>query len=353
MATTAFTIYSHYDPQDRELLELETGQATTDADSATDEVVWQSEAVKAFKRKQAPPPRFVPATSKSTLDWTRSSKPSLDSSSNNEISGWYRSVVPSAPSPNPSRTRSTEPKPHPRTPIQKRNQKPTKNDWFIQKVLSSSSNPSATTPAPSLADMLARNPPPSPTQSPFKPPVFLALGPSNKGWAMLQNSGWNEGEALGLQRDSGKAKGKGKGKSMVKQEEIQVDLVGDGEITEIRKVSVVDLTEELSDSESESDDTSRTRVEPDYSGRKALLTPITTVLKSDRLGIGLKAKTVGPHKASMKRVTHNAAALAAHYQQAEEARVRKKKWGSGRRGFAKRDKEESRQRQNLYAYLNS
>lgn len=170
---------------------------------------------------------------------------------------------------------------------------------------------------------------------------------------MLQNSGWNEGEALGLQRDSGKAKGKGKGKSMVKQEEIQVDLVGDGEITEIRKVSVVDLTEELSDSESESDDASRTRVEPDYSGRKALLTPITTVLKSDRLGIGLKAKTVGPHKASMKRVTHNAAALAAHYQRAEEARVRKKKWGSGRRGFAKRDKEESRQRQNLYAYLNS
>jgi len=49
---------------------------------------------------------------------------------------------------------------------------------------------------------------------------------------MLQNSGWNEGEALGLQMDSGKSKGKGKGKSMVKQEEIQVDLVGDGEITE-------------------------------------------------------------------------------------------------------------------------
>ncbi|KAE9392788.1 hypothetical protein BT96DRAFT_999996 [Gymnopus androsaceus JB14] len=181
MATTAFTIYSHYDPQDREFLELETGQATTDADSATDEVVWQSEAVKAFKRKQAPPPK---AASKSTLDWTRSSKSSLDSSSNNEISGWYRSVVPSAPSPrpNPSRTQSTEPKPHPHphTPVRNQNQKPTENDWFFQKVLSSSSNPSATTPAPSLADMLARNPPPSPTQSPFKPPVCLALGPSNK-----------------------------------------------------------------------------------------------------------------------------------------------------------------------------
>ena len=42
-------------------------------------------------------------------------------------------------------------------------------------------------------------------------------------------------------------------------------------------------------------------------GGKALLTPLPTVLKPDRLGIGLKAKMVGPYKASQKRVTHNAA----------------------------------------------
>ena len=88
-------------------------------------------------------------------------------------------------------------------------------------------------------------------------------------------------------------------------------------------------------------------------GRKALLTPLPTVLKSDRLGIGLKARTEGPYKASVKRITHNAAALADHYRQAEEARLRKKKWGKGKRGFARRDKEEQARRRNLLAYMNS
>lgn len=349
MATTAYTIYSHYDPEDREALERETGQTIINVDGDEE---WQSEAVKAFKRKQAPP-RFVPAT-KSNLsvdDWTRSN---LRQSSNSKgLSEWYRSMVPADTKPiaSSSSSRVIQSK------LEIEKQKPTKNDWFIQKALSSSQSSAHVTfhtPKPSLADMLARDPP---NTTPFKPPVFLTLGPSNKGFAMLQNKGWNEGEALGLSSGTG----------IVREEkqdleiEVEVDLEeGDGEIMEIRKISVVDLTG--SDSEAEDDQldsTTLTSIEDSNYGRKALLTPLPTVLKSDRLGIGLKAKTVpgtGPfkgYKTSMKRVTHNAAALAAHYHQAEEARKRKSRWGKGQRGFAKRDKEEQGKRRELLAYMNS
>ncbi|KAJ3529900.1 hypothetical protein NM688_g7787 [Phlebia brevispora] len=85
----------------------------------------------------------------------------------------------------------------------------------------------------------------------------------------------------------------------------------------------------------------------------ALLTPIATVLKSDRLGIGLKAKTVGPYKASKKRVTHNQAALAAHIRANEEMRRRKAITGRGTRGFARLAKAEAEQRRQLLASLNS
>jgi hypothetical protein len=87
-------------------------------------------------------------------------------------------------------------------------------------------------------------------------------------------------------------------------------------------------------------------------GGKALLTPLPTVLKSDRLGIGLKAKTFGPYKASQKRVTHNAAALAAHVKENEERKLFKQKVGRGSRGFARAEKRESEKRKGLLAYLN-
>jgi len=88
-------------------------------------------------------------------------------------------------------------------------------------------------------------------------------------------------------------------------------------------------------------------------GGKALLTPIATVLKSDRLGIGLKAKTAGPYKASQKRVTHNAEAMAAHVRAAEEARKRKEKFGRGRRGFKRQRNMEETKRKAMLAYLNT
>jgi hypothetical protein len=90
----------------------------------------------------------------------------------------------------------------------------------------------------------------------------------------------------------------------------------------------------------------------DPHSQKSLLTPIATILKSDRLGIGLKAKTEGPYKQSKKRITHNQAALASHIRAAEELRRKKAEVGRGRRGFAKVRKREEKERKQMLAYLN-
>ncbi|KAL1736510.1 hypothetical protein EV714DRAFT_279082 [Schizophyllum commune] len=261
--------------------------------------------------------------------------------------------------------------------------KPDKNDWFIQNVLR---NPDEQLhqPAPStssLADILARDPPPKPNEQPFKPPVFLALGPANRGWGMLQKSGWREGDTLGpnARKPPPVVPPSRKGKerattSSIKSEPIEFALDDDGELKQVRQVEVVDLT--LSDSESDEDDDAMPLDDPEpdppsvdvvkeelpdeddglpdgNDGRRALLKPIATVLKSDRLGIGLKAKTVGPYKASKKRVTHNAAALAAHIRAAEQVRRQKAEMGRGHRAYERQDKREQRQRRDLLAYLNS
>ena len=42
------------------------------------------------------------------------------------------------------------------------------------------------------------------------------------------------------------------------------------------------------------------------------------IWKSDRLGIGFKTKTECPYRSSVKRMTHNAAALVAHLNAAED-----------------------------------
>ena len=77
----------------------------------------------------------------------------------------------------------------------------------------------------------------------------------------------------------------------------------------------------------------------------SLLTPLPTVLKSDRLGIGLKRKRPkshsstsshrGPHEL-IKRVTHTPTAIAAHSQKAEQMRKQARmRDGRGHRGFQK------------------
>ena len=252
--------------------------------------------------------------------------------------------------------------------------------------------PSSSTSTPSLAEILDRDPPPLPSQKRYTPPVWLEIGPSNKGFGLLQRAGWNEGEALGpavvrrkplehvlppdelfeMLKEKGKAKVSQISSSSVvlRKETREVKLEDMDDVTELRQVDVIDLSMCSDDSDSDSSvedgsiheealppgsaQTSQNHV-GDYPAYepKALLTPIPTVLKSDRLGIGLKAKTVGPYKASQKRVTHNATALAAHIKMAEESKRRKELFGRGRRGLERRHRKESEHRQAMIAYLKS
>ena len=194
---------------------------------------------------------------------------------------------------------------------------------------------------------------------------------------MLQRSGWNEGEALGPDVvrktvDLPHLGRKGKGRDdTFKSRVSDVKLRGRRDVIEMPKADIIDLT--VSDSDSELYDTDVDHGTPMFEelvpplnppsvairdalsstdGRTALLTPLPTVLKSDRLGIGLKAKTVGPYKASQKRVTHSAAAIAAHMKAAEEGRQRRKQHGRGRRGYDQLRKREETERKRLLAYLN-
>lgn len=210
---------------------------------------------------------------------------------------------------------------------------------------------------------------------------------------MLQRSGWNEGEALGLDavrhhihipiaqdemiKLGPERNKKGGGRvGCIDHKVAEMELSDHDDVSELREVDVIDLTLSNLDSDSEEDDddpsfatvtskvgepvaTAHTLhlvplpILPSANSRTALLTPIATVLKSDRLGIGLKARTVGPYKASQKRVTHNAAALAAHIRAAEESQKRKKLLGRGRRGFVKQQKIEELERKRLLEYLNN
>ena len=248
------------------------------------------------------------------------------------------------------------------------------------KAIQSEPSSSASTPAPTLADILARDPPPLPSEEKYTPPVWLEIGPSNKGFGMLQRSGWNEGEPLGpnvLRRKpvkdilpddeiitTTKSRDKGKGRlkfTSLSCQQTKMDALD--EISELRNIEVIDLT--LSDSDDSSMKAEDGKLEdhggftdvgidiPTTHGGTALLTPIATILKSDRLGIGLKAKTAGPYKTSQKRVTHNAAALAAHIRAAEENRRRMKKHGRGRRGHEIQRKMEEEKRKAMLASLKS
>lgn len=360
MATVTHIIRSHYDPALREKLERETGQQTEDDP-------WQTESSFSAQRRIRAAPTFVPAAlsydewgapSHTSTSTSISEIPSHPSSSSS-TAAWYRALTSASVSrelpPAPPRPSSAPSASYPETAP--RRERATKNNWFISKVLRSEPPTKSSSPAPSLADLLARDPPPLPSEGRFKPPVWLHIGPSNKGFGMLQRSGWSEGEGLGAHaiRSSVRAGDVDKAapsSSMVEKDVTDLQVTGE----------VIDLT--LSDSESledaledhdvvpESVQTLTTEEVSTSHMQRSLLTPLPTILKADRLGIGLKAKTEGPYKQSKKRVTHNAAALAAHIRSAEEMRRKRVEVGKGRRGFAKVHKREENRRKSMLAYLN-
>ncbi|PPQ77462.1 hypothetical protein CVT25_011334 [Psilocybe cyanescens] len=416
MATVTHHIRSYYNHEDREALELETGQEPQEINPETQTVrvidpeeEWRKEVSSIpAQRPRRDPPQFVPATI-SYDEWSFE-KPSFSKAQasspkalGSNLSGWYRSLtskqtefIPSSSEQQDSKfnapasdlSAESISKPAPKK-LDSRN----KNNWFIMNAIQSephSESSSSSTPAPTLADILAREPPPLPSQPKYMPPVWLEIGPSNRGFGMLQRSGWNEGEALGpdvIRRKpvqdllpdedmiSANAKGKGRSKAP-RREVIELKMRDFDDVSELRGVDVIDLTlsdSDLDDGESipDSDDDpikheeestpgemntpfSDDRMDEDVSSpyrRKALLTPIATVLKSDKLGIGLKAKTEGIYKASKKRVTHSQAALAAHVKAAEESRLRRNHFGRGRRGFEKQHQREEENRKAILAYL--
>jgi len=362
MATVAHHIRSDYDPADRERLEKETGQIPVDEAEE-----WNTAPTFSAARR-APPPSFVPAriqydewgSAVSVIDATSSNASAPDTGT----SEWYRAltrdnstVLGNQPPARPSSTPSEAPKP--------KAEAITKNNWFIKRVLQSEPSTKPSSPSPSLADLLVRDPPPLPSEKRFTPPVWLVIGSSNKGFNLLQKSGWSEGEGLGahvarsrrprspVHKSEPISPVPSRGTSIQASDQNLQDVLPD----------VIDLTQ--SDSESEDDFESFNRspslplvsVSSSYAGtdshsQKSLLTPLPTVLKSDRLGIGLKAKTEGPYKQSKKRVTHNQAALASHIRAAEELRRKKAEVGRGRRGFAKVRKREENERKQMLAYLN-
>ena len=375
MATVTHYIRSEYDPEaDKDRLLKETGQS---ADRDVDVDPWQTESSSAGfhnSHRLANAPKFVPAVL-SYDEWGTAAT----------LSSSARPAPPSS-------------------------QRRVGRDWFIARAISESQSASAPpTPWPrsssssSVADILARHPP-STSAQPFRPPVFLHLGPSNKGWAMLQNQGWSEGEGLGTStsgRSGNDARDDGAKKEQKARKRSRLDrpsplspsqeqpdateehiLVGDDDdddpIIEVRKkvhVPTIDLTqsdtEEDEDEDEDDDDdendcpappastddhptgpTSTSTTASDRRGTQtALLTPLPTILKSDRLGIGLKAKTEGPYRSSVKRVTHNAAALAAHIKAAQDMRHTQRELGKGRRAFARAERMERERRQNMMAYL--
>ncbi|KAJ8462797.1 hypothetical protein ONZ51_g10672 [Trametes cubensis] len=389
MATVTHYIYSHYDPPPRK-----EGNVTPEANEIDEEEdPWVTESTFGARRRIQNPPRFVPASISydevnNMIGGASSSIPrevENEPRPSSKVSDWYKSLprASSAPAvgqqpsthsavPTSAKLASQLTNPNKATVAPPR---PSKNDWFISKAIMSEPATPRGTPAPTLADILSREPPPDRKDDPFVPPVFLHIGPSNKGFTMLQRHGWSEGEALGASAPRRTASQKAREKMpartildgphlTVKTEAREVVLDGDDDICEVRNVEVVDLT--LSDSDEDEAlealashnpgasqaSTSASSQGPSHKPT-ALLTPIATVLKSDRLGIGLKAKTVGPHKESKKRVTHNQAALAAHIRATEEMRMRKALLGRGANSFARLAKAEAESRKRLLAHLNS
>ena len=181
----------------------------------------------------------------------------------------------------------------------------------------------------------------------------------------LQRSGWSEGKSLDPyfarrqgavqpeRRPTAGTPNSGKRKAASETRTMEIGIEGYDDIAEIKKEQATDRTvfdeervpsndvdedvfdvdamemgdemAQLFNPRSESWNPASVRPPaPQREGHrgKALLTPLPTVLKPDRLGIGLKAKKVGPYKASQKRVTHNAAAaLAAHMKVNEQSRL--------------------------------
>ena len=396
MSLVCHTIVSRYTPQQRDPV-----KAVDEEDNA-----WRTESAFGHTRLHSrPAPSFVPAT----LEYDEYGMPKTSglvhpgpSNSNDpsrDVSAWYQGLTgrlsanlekqpskanPQHPSSTPPASQSS---PTPDSSAQRSHldSNPKRRNWFTscpsQGTATHISKPST------LADLLSRNPPPLPSDPTFMPPVFLTIGPSNKGFSMLQRKGWQEGEGLG----SGRVERKSKNTldyprklevafqernikpqklvsrlfdadlmpvlNDVKHEVVDLTLP-DLVVEQNSSQNIIDLT--LSDPDSGEDDAVNedtvdqhedASCQPTSHGTM-LITPIATTLKADRLGIGLKAARHS-RNVKAKAVTHTSAALAAHIRSGHQARIDRGRHGRGSRGFARARRKEERERVDLLAYMKS
>lgn len=377
MATQSFTIVSHYNPPDESDNEDEPLSDGDLDELAEQEKIWRtgplyksrsSESEAFVSHRAAYPPRFVPALLSSD-DYSLSALPTSSGPPNRstktdhsdtKLGSWYKgllttsfaphdgepengtseatetpstshqipltkspsNLVPQTLSPSHPASSST-----PQTTTKKRKVRP--NDWFIQNSLPKSSFTLAPTTnsssSSSITDILTRNPPPLPNSSaaPYVPPLRTKLGPGNRGYALLAQKGWREGEGLGSWRtvatseesisEAGPSRLRASNSvPSVKVEDARVREIPQNkerrEVIDLTVSEIIDLTvsDDGSDSAWESDEDSimpssshlphqssipspippQPQQQPDDHGRTVLIAPLNTYLKADRLGIG-------------------------------------------------------------------
>jgi hypothetical protein len=310
MATTAFRIVSHYEPEQRHDTPTESEQDT----------LWR--AGPSFSRRYDKPPKFVASSagirdegeSLPIVPATAAPVSNLDSGPPS-LADWYKSLERRPDSPRSVRTESessataSNVKQPSSTPISRR-------EWFIKSALNSQQQSAPTYRSSSvystIGDIITRNPPkplppsPPPKKRSFNGHVWNALGPENRGYGLLQRYGWSEGQGLGVGslRDSQIPTPSQSQSSAIPT---QVESSSEGEMVsggdsyeepiDLTEDVVIDLTLSSDDEEAAAEDqtpdnshrNSQTPPSSELHGRTTLLVPLPIVPKPDRLGIGLKS----------------------------------------------------------------
>ncbi|CEL62585.1 hypothetical protein RSOLAG1IB_04941 [Rhizoctonia solani AG-1 IB] len=312
MATEAFTIVSNYDKPGDEILGTVQKEAVLSSDI---DALWESEAGPSnISLKRRIPPRFVPASNANTSTYSGKVPEHAVKTEANDIASWYAGLSRSQTAARQPESPSQPELPSSRSSSKNKPSKPSKNDWFIHRALSNLPKDDAPVQNASLADMLQQAPPS--LENPIQPPVFLHLGPNNRGWGMLQRHGWEEGRPLGL--GSAPVTPGGSIPSTPSHELLTPSSQTDGQ-----------------DQLAESDEVTQA------SSRTALITPLRTTLKVDKRGIGPRSKSM-PKPA----VTHSLSDI-----RLAAERARRERDGRGKRGFARTARREAEERSQLFQEL--
>jgi len=224
------------------------------------------------------------------------------------------------------------------------------------------------------------------------PPVYYAIGPTNRGYELLSKGGWREGQPLGPHRGLGSAPSgvdRPSSPSSSESSETEKWKTLPGSMPKLlvprdggHEIDVIDLVGGESEEEEVSyeDDGklfkalhSSTTIPPTTPpvsegispGKelrsdildKPLLTPIAVALKNDRAGLGLSK--------NKRLVTHSSLALHQHIQQGKlerrhhisemkrmEREHRRGQYGRGKRAYARMAKEDAEKRKRMMEYMN-